>query len=68
MRKLFRSYIVVGAVVSLTQYVLLDPWFSAISGAVSRARCRSWTGPVRGWSFSALGTAFVTAATSADSR
>jgi hypothetical protein len=37
LRKLFRVYIVVGAVVSLTQLVLLEPWFSAISGAVSGA-------------------------------
>ncbi len=37
MRKLFRIYIVVGAVVSLTQFALLEPWFSAITGALSRA-------------------------------
>ena len=36
LRKLFRIYIVVGAAVTLTQFVLLDPWFSAVSGAVSR--------------------------------
>ena len=29
-------YIVVGAVVSLTQFALLEPWFSAITGALSR--------------------------------
>ena len=36
LRRLFRIYIVVGAVVFLTQLVLLDPWFSAITGALSR--------------------------------
>ena len=36
MRKLFRIYIVVGAAVSLTQFVLLEPWFSAITGGLSR--------------------------------
>ena len=37
LRKLFRVYIVVGVVVNLTQFVLLEPWFSAISGGLSRA-------------------------------
>ena len=38
MRKLFRHYIVAGAVFGLTQYALLDPWFSGDHGrAVTRA-------------------------------
>jgi MFS family permease len=37
MRKLFRRYIVAGALFGLTQYALLDPWFSGITGAASRA-------------------------------
>jgi hypothetical protein len=37
LRALFRIYIVVGAVVSLTQLVLLEPWFSAVTGALARA-------------------------------
>jgi len=37
MRTLFRVYIVVSAVLGLVQYTLLDPWFSAITGALSRA-------------------------------
>ena len=37
LRKLFRVYIVVGVVVNLTQFVLLEPWFSAISGGLSRS-------------------------------
>jgi hypothetical protein len=36
MRQLFRIYIVVGAAVSLTQFVLLEPWFSAIANALAR--------------------------------
>jgi hypothetical protein len=36
LRALFRIYIVVGAVVSLTQFVLLEPTFSGITGALSR--------------------------------
>jgi MFS family permease len=36
LRKVFRIYIVVGAVVFLTQLVLLEPWFGAITGALSR--------------------------------
>ncbi|HEY7376261.1 MAG TPA: hypothetical protein VIF57_29130 [Polyangia bacterium] len=36
LRKLFRIYIVVGAVVSLTQFVLLEPWFSAIANVLAR--------------------------------
>ena len=47
MRKLFRIYIVVGAVFGLTQYALLDPWFSAITGALSRALPFLGTGVVR---------------------
>jgi len=37
LRALFRIYIVVGAVVSMTQLVLLEPWFSAVTGALSHA-------------------------------
>ncbi len=36
LRRLFRIYIVVGAAVSLTQFVLLEPWFSAIANALAR--------------------------------
>ena len=42
MRKLFRRYIVAGAVFGLTQYVLLDPWFSGDHGRGVTRRCRSW--------------------------
>jgi len=37
MRKLFRIYIVVGAVVSMVQYALLEPWFSSITAGLARA-------------------------------
>jgi len=37
MRNVFRVYIIVAAVLGLVQYTLLDPWFSAITGALSRA-------------------------------
>jgi MFS family permease len=37
LRALFRIYIVVGAIVSLTQLVLLEPWFSAVTSALSHA-------------------------------
>ena len=37
LRALFRIYIVIGAVMSMTQLVLLEPWFSAVTGAVSHA-------------------------------
>jgi len=37
MRKLFRVYIVVGAVVGLTQYLLLEPRFTSITDALSSA-------------------------------
>jgi hypothetical protein len=36
LRKLFRVYIVASAVLGLTQFTLLDPWFSAITDALSR--------------------------------
>jgi len=36
LRKLFRVYIVVSAVIGMAQYLLLDPWFSAITGALAR--------------------------------
>jgi hypothetical protein len=47
LRKLFRIYILVGAAVSLTQFVLLEPWFSAIAGALSRALPFASPGGVR---------------------
>jgi MFS family permease len=37
MRRLFRRYIIAGAVFGLVQYAWLEPWFSAITGAVARA-------------------------------
>jgi len=37
LRALFRIYIVVGVVLSLTQLALLEPWFSAVTGALSHA-------------------------------
>ncbi len=36
LRKLFRVYIVVSAVIGMAQYLLLDPWFSAITDALAR--------------------------------
>src|SRR4029078_3729205 len=63
MRKLFRRYIVAGALFSLTQYLLLDPWFSEITGAVSRALPFLGTGAVR-VGFLSLNTALQSAATS----
>jgi len=63
MRKLFRRYIVAGALFSLTQYLLLDPWFSEITGAVSRALPFLGTGSVR-VGFLSLNTALQSAATS----
>jgi MFS family permease len=37
MRRLFRRYIIAGAVFGLVQYAWLEPWFSVVTGAVSRA-------------------------------
>jgi len=63
MRRLFRRYIVAGALFSLTQYALLDPWFSAIAGATSRALPFLGAGTAR-LGVLCLGTALLTAATS----
>jgi len=63
MRKLFRRYIVAGALFSLTQYLLLDPWFSGITGALSRALPFMGTDAVR-VVFLSLNTAVLSAATS----
>jgi len=63
MRKLFRRYIVAGALFSLTQYALLDPWFSAITGAVSPALPFLGTTVVR-VAFLCLATAVLTTVTS----
>jgi MFS family permease len=63
MRTLFRRYIVAGAVFSLTQYLLLDPWFSGITGALSRALPVVSPGIAR-IGFLCLNTALLTAATS----
>jgi len=63
MRVLFRRYIVAGAVFSLTQYLILDPWFSGITGALARALPFLGTGTVR-VSFLCLNVAVLTAATS----
>jgi hypothetical protein len=63
MRTLFRRYIVAGAVLSLTQYLLLDPWFSGISAALARALPGVSPGIAR-LGFLCLNTALLTAATS----
>ena len=60
LRALFRIYIVVGALVSLTQLVLLEPWFSATTGAVSRALPFLGAGAVR-MGLLCLDMAFVSA-------
>jgi MFS family permease len=36
LRALFRVYIVLAAVLGLTQFTLLDPWFSGITGVLAR--------------------------------
>lgn len=37
LRKIFRIYIVAAVAINLTQYLLVDPWFSAITGGLHRA-------------------------------
>ena len=61
LRALFRIYIVVGAVVSLTQLVVLEPWFSAVTGALSRALPFVSPGAIR-MALLCLDMAFVAAA------
>lgn len=36
LRKMFRIYILASIVIGLTQYVLVDPWFSAVARGLSR--------------------------------
>jgi MFS family permease len=41
LRKLFRFYIVISVFINLTQYLLVDPWFSGITGHLA-ARLPFW--------------------------
>jgi MFS family permease len=63
MRTLFRRYIVAGALFGLTQYVLVDPWFSTTTGGLARALPFLGPGAVR-LGFLCLGSAVLTTATS----
>ncbi|MEW6751986.1 MAG: hypothetical protein AB1505_13560 [Candidatus Latescibacterota bacterium] len=37
LRRIFRLYILASVLINLTQYVLVDPWFSAVTGALHEA-------------------------------
>lgn len=37
LRRLFRIYIVISIAINLTQYALVDPWFTAVSGTLQHA-------------------------------